>query len=213
MSNSNVISLEDFHSNFVTHIRNVEEGHTDETGTYTYGVGFNVVCRPNNRVMYFEAHMNSNQAPIGTPEVDIVNTAWSNLLPDVKSWASSALTASNLIGSAYVPSLEFSNTSNIAMDLSTYNSNFTTKVGRFEVYPATAPNSWCVGYNVFKNTDSNDTRYYDTNVRVTTFAIQRAETEIMDMAWSNLRDSIGQWAGVKNHASTLINTEFSTSNW
>ena len=213
MANSNVISLEDFNANFVANIRNIEEGHTDETGTYTYGVGFNVVCKPNNRAMYFEAHMDSNQAPSGTPEVDIVNTAWSNLLPDIKTWATSALNSGSLLGSVYVPSLEFANTSNIAMDLSTYNSNFTTKLARFEVHPATAPNSWCVGYNVCKNTDSNDSRYYDTNIRVNTFAIQRAETEIMDMAWSNIRESIGQWAGVKNKAFTMINSEFTTPNW
>lgn len=210
---SNVISLEDFNTNFITQIRSVEKDHTDETGTYTYGIGFNVVCKPNNRVMYFESHMNSNMAPSGTPEETVINMAWSNLLPDIKSWASSAITADSLQGSVYVPTLEFTNTSNIGIDVGTYNSNFTTKLGRFEVYPANNPRAWCIAYNVNKNSDSNNIRYFDTSVVVNTFAVQRAETEIMDMAWSNLRDTIGQWAGAKFQESSLLNTNLTFSNW
>lgn len=210
---SNVISLEDFNTNFITHIRSVERDHTDETGTYPYGVGFNVICKPNNRVMYFETHMDSNMAPSGTPEVNVVNIAWSNLLPDIKSWASAVISSSNLLGSIYTPTLEFANTSNIGIDLATYNSNFNTVLSRFEVYPATNPRSWCVAYNVNKIADSNETHYFDTSVIVNTFAVQRAETEIMDLAWSNMRDSIGQWAGVKMQESVMINTQFTSSNW
>lgn len=208
---SNIISLEDFNANFTTSIRNIEKDHKDETGTYSYSVGFNVLCTPNNRTMYFEAHLDSNQAPPGTPESVVTNMAWLNLLPDVKTWASSVLTANSLLGSVYIPTIDFTNTSNI--NLSTFNSNFTTNVSRFEVYPKIAPSSWCVGYNVFKNTNSNDTMYYDTSVNVPTFAIQKSESEIMDIAWSNLKESVGHWAGLKLNTSQLLNTEVITTNW
>jgi hypothetical protein len=209
-SNNSNISMQDFNNNFSVQIRSVEKDHTDETGTYPYGVGFNVICRPNSRTMYFESHLTSNMIPEGATESDAANIAWSNLLPDVKTWAGTALGANSLIGSTYVPTLNFSSNT---IDLSTYNSDFTTKVSRFEVYPQTAPSSWCVGFTAYKNSASNVFTYFDTNIKVSTFAITRAETEILDMGWSNLMGSFGSWAIAKESESTLLNTTFTSSNW
>ena len=212
-NSNNEISMQDFHDNFAVHIRAVETDHTDETGTYPYGVGFNVVCTPNRRVMYFENHITSNMIPEGAVETDIANIAWSNLLPSVKAWASTALGAESLIGSTYVPSLDFASNASPSIDLATYNSHFTTKVARFEVYPATDPNSWCVGFSANRNTDSNTSVYYDTTIKVNTFAETRAESEILDLGWSNMRGAFGSWANVRDHESALLNTAFTSSAW
>jgi hypothetical protein len=213
MTSNNEISMQDFNDNFAIHIRSIEKDHTDETGVHPYGVGFNVICTTNRRCMFFEAHLTSNQIPEGALEVDIANIAWSNLLPDVKTWSKTALGAESLIGSSYIPSLDFASNPNPSIDLETYNSNFTTKVSRFEVYPQTSPNSWCVGFNVNKNTCSNNNAYFDTNIQVSTFAETRAETEILDMGWSNLRGAFGAWASTKDAEPVMLNTSFTSSNW
>ncbi len=81
------ISLETFNQNFMTYVRGFEEGHVDENGSYDFGVGFNVVCKNNNRVMYFEAHLMSNELPPSFTQCNIVDSAWSNVLSNVQSWA------------------------------------------------------------------------------------------------------------------------------
>lgn len=206
-----LISYEDFSTHFMTHVRAIETGHTDETGTYDYGVGFNVVCTSNNRVMYFEDHLTSNILPSPFTEQDIVNAAWSNLKPAVKTWATTALTLPSLLGSSWVaPSnLAFSNIGDFTFD--TFTNNFTTNIARFEVYPPTNPKSWCVGFKVSTNNSNMDGMYVDTTVQVDTFANTRAEDEILGMAWANVKEQIGGWAKSKYAIPQLVNTVYATS--
>lgn len=201
------ISFENFDANFLTHIRAVEKNHSDETGVYDYGVGFNIVCTPNNRVMYFENHLNSNILPDPHSEKDIVDAAWSNLIPDIKSWASTALTANSLLGSLWTPGIEHAFNTVDDLSFSTFLDNFVIKIVRFGVYPPTDPKSWCVGFNISHNT-SGENMYIDTQVTVNTFAIQRAEEEILSMAFDKVKGSISQWAALKYTAPTLLNTEY-----
>jgi hypothetical protein len=168
MSNgSNLISLYDFTNNFTVHVRDIDkEDHFEGGSNIPFAVGFNVLCRPNNRVMFFEKHMDSNDLLPTTSnfadptDQELVDSAWSNLIPGIKTWATTAFTASNLIGSQYYPIHGFNTTSNF--DLFTYNSNFTTRVARFEVYPATKPSSWCIGFNVIKTSTPSESFYVDT---------------------------------------------------
>lgn len=215
---SNLISLYDFTNNFTTYIRDINTTpHVEGGSNIPFAVGFNVICRPNNRVMYFEAHMNSNNLlpttsnPSAPTDAELVDSAWSNLIPDVKTWATGAFTACNLIGSQFHPVHGFTTTSNF--DLFTYNSNFTTRVARFEVYPATQPSSWCIGFNVIKTASPSETFYIDTNVVLETFAVTLAEEELLTMGWSNTKEAIGNWAESKNTLSVLLNTQYNTSNW
>lgn len=205
---SNEISYDLFTQYFTTQVRAIETGHTDETGRFDYGVGFNVVCNLNNRVMYFENHLNSNVLPQNYTQQNIVDAAWSNLKPTIKTWASGALNMPSLIGAQWTPS---SNVAFIPINTFTqdvYNSNFVTKVARFEVYPPTDPSSWCVGFNTYRVDHPTDNKYFDTNVTVNTFAIYRAEDEILNIGWSNLRNTIGTWAASKFQEPSLVNTTY-----
>lgn len=211
------ITLEEFNTNFMTHIRGFEEGHLDETGQYDYGVGFNVVCKNNSRVEYFESHLSSNILPSNYNSNDIIDAAWSNVLPDVKTWASTVIYSSNILGSSFIPSvsldsnLDFSTTSNFYYD--TFSSNYDVKVNRMETYPANNPSSWFVGFFVSKSNDPSVVFHMDTRLTVNTFAIFRAEQEILDMAWSNVKEEIGKWAQTHYFVNPIINSSFSTSNW
>ena len=187
------LTLEDFNTNFITEICNIEEGHTDETGTFDYGVGFHVLCKPNMRVMYFEDHLNSNILPPGFAEGEIVNAAWSNLLPTVKTWAEGAITAPSLLGATYTPNsnLEFTNV--VDFSLADFNSNYTTQIARFDTYPKIEPSSWCVGLNVIRNANPSDSMYIDTNVYVTTFALSKTEDGRLCLAHRMQSVNISRW--------------------
>lgn len=211
------ISVETFNQNFTTYIRGFEEGHIDETGSYDFGVGFNVICNNNNRVMYFEAHVNSNMLPENYTQCNLKDTAWSNIVPDVKAWATSVINSSNILGHSYVPSvatnsnLDFSTTSNF--NYATFSSNFNLTVSRMETYPMNYPSCWCVGFFASKSNDTSISLILDTQVKVNTFAIFKAEQEILDLGWSNLKERFGLWAENIYHESSFVNTTYSASNW
>ena len=211
------ISYADFSNNFMTHVRGFEEGHQDETGTYDYGVGFNVICNNNNRVMYFEGHITSNMLPPSYNTSNVVEVAWSNVLPDVKTWATDVINSSNILGHSYVPSvatnsnLDFSTTSNF--NYGTFSSNFNLTVSRMEPYPANNPSCWCVGFLASKSNDASTSTNMDTQVVVNTLAIYRAEQEILDLGWSNLKEKYGEWAERIYHQSSFLNSTYSPSNW
>ena len=211
------ISLEDFSTNFMTQIKGFEREHTDETGTYDFGVGFNVVCRNNNRVMYFESHLTSNMLPPGYTDSNIVDVAWSNVVEDVKTWTTDVISSSNILGLDFIPSvatdsnLDFSTTGDFSY--ATFSSNFSLKVNRMETYPANNPSCWCVGFKASKANDSSLSLTLDTTVNVITFAIFKAEQEILDLGWSNLKEQYGQWANRVYGESMFFNSYYSSSNW
>lgn len=216
------LSFDDFQTNFLVQVRGVERSHHDETGVYSYAAAFNVVCTTNNRVMYFEKHISPDdltalQNPGQPTEQELIDFAWDALKADVKTWATTVVSSSNLVGASFAPSplpaLGFSSTSNFTLD--TFTSNFDLSLARFEVYPPLQPSSWCVGFNAQRKGDASVSMYIDTNVMVQTFANLRAEQEIMDDAWSNVKETIGTWAQQKYTTSQLLNTAFTPSacNW
>lgn len=198
------ISLQDFNLNFKVQIRNIAVPHVDETGIVPGSIGFNVICLLNSRVQYFEYHILDQNIVNTYTSQQLVDYAWNQLKTDVNTWATSAMSESNLIGYVYVPTSDF-NTSTIT--LATFNQNYTMKIVRFEVYPANDPSSWCVGYNISNNLNDS-TLYISTNVMVATFEISQTEIQIMDAAWNQIKDTIAIWASEKLMYSSLINTDY-----
>ena len=198
------ISLADFNQNFKVQIRNIAVPHVDETGIAPASVGFNVICLLNSRVQYFEYHILDQNIVNTYTSQQLVDYAWTQLKSDINAWATSAMSDSNLIGYIYVPTSDF-NTSLIS--LTTFNSAFTMKIVRFEVYPANDPTSWCVGFNITNNLNES-TLYISTNVMVATFTVSKTEMEIMNAAWDQIKDTVGAWAAEKLMYSSLINTEY-----
>lgn len=211
------ISLSSFNQNFMTHIRGFETDHTDGSGTYNYGIGFNVVCKNNNRVMYFEAHVGSNMLPSNYTESNVIDAGWSNVLPNVKTWATSVVNSSNILGLNFIPSvatnsnLDFMTTSNFVY--SSFSSNFNVSVNKMATYPANNPSCWCVGFKVSKSNDPATMMLIDTQVTPTTFAIYKAEQEILDLGWSNVKEMIGQWAHPIYIQSQYLNKAYTPVTW
>jgi hypothetical protein len=200
------ISIEDFNAHFIVNIRSLARPHIDETGTIPADVGINVICTLNNRVQFFEHHFTDQAVVDSSTDQQLLDLAWAALKSDIQTWASTAINLSNLIGYVYTPTSEFNNTYG-NLNLTSYNSNFDTIVNRFEVYPKNEPSSWCVGYYV-TNQNNNEYLYVDTLVSVTTFAIITAESDILNDAWDNLKDRIGDWANSKIDIPTLLNTDY-----
>mgnify|MGYP003347204377 CR=1 FL=1 len=206
------ISIEDFNSHFKVNIRSIARPHIDETGTIPADVGINVICTLNNRVQFFEYHFTDQAVVDASTDQQLVDLAWAALKSDVQTWATTACTQDNLIGYLYTPTSEFNNTYG-NLNLTSYNLNYDTRVQRFEVYHGVNnvsfghPNSWCVGYYV-KNKNNNEHLYVDTLVSVTTFVITTAEADIMNDAWDNLKDGIGNWASSNIGTPSLINTDY-----
>ena len=69
-------TLEDFNANFSTTIRRF----TKEDQICC--VGFTIKCLPNNRSFYMQTCVDNAES-----ESDVVNVGWSNLLPNIKTWA------------------------------------------------------------------------------------------------------------------------------
>lgn len=200
------ISIEDFNAHFIVNIRSIARPHIDETGTIPADVGINVICTLNNRVQFFEYHFTDQAVVDASTDQQLVDLAWAALKSDIQTWATTAFTQDNLIGYLYTPTSEFNNTYG-NLNLTSYNLNYDTQINRFEVYPKNEPNSWCVGYHV-TNKNNNEHLYVDTLVSVTTFAITTAETDIMNDAWDNLKDRIGDWASSNIGTTSLINTDY-----
>ena len=79
---SSNLSFNDFINNFDSFIKTIERNHTDDTGTFQYGAGFNVVCKPNNRIMYFEHHLDGFDSNLNDSQIALY--AWSNLIPTME---------------------------------------------------------------------------------------------------------------------------------
>lgn len=200
------IPIEDFNQNFLIHIRSIAKPHIDETGVIPADVGINIVCIPNNRVQFFEHHIMDQNIVDTSTDQQLIDLSWTALKSDIQTWATSAISQGNLIGHVYTPTSAFSNTYG-NLNLTSYNTNYTTQIVRFEVNPPNEPKSWCVGFNVTNN-NNNEKMYIDTLVSVETFAVTSAEQDIMDDAWNNVKDNIGDWASYKMGVSSLLNTTY-----
>lgn len=203
------ISIENFNTNFLIHVRSIAKPHIDETGIIPADVGINIICVPNNRVQFFEYHIMDQNIVDTSTDQQLVDIAWAALKSDIQIWASSAINQSNLIGYIYTPTSEFNNTYG-NLNLTSYNTNFTTQIERFEVFPPLEPNSWCVAFQITNN-NINESIYVNTIVPIETFAVTSAEQDIMDSAWDNVKDSIGTWASSNIDTSSLINTVYTPS--
>lgn len=200
------ISIEDFNQNFIIHIRSIAKPHVDKTGIIPADIGINIICVPNNRVQFFEYHIIDQTIVDTSTDQQLIDLAWAALKSDIQTWASTAINLTNLIGHVYTPTNEFNNTYG-NLNLTSYNTNYTTQIARFEVYPPQEPNSWCVGFNITNNNNSEKI-YIDTLVSVETFAVTSAETDIMNDAWNIVKNNIGDWASSKIDITELINTVY-----
>ncbi len=207
------LTYQEFQDNFVVSIRNFQSPHVDAAGSFDYAVGFNIVCKNNRRTNYFGKHLMSNDVPIpNATQNDVANVAWDILSTEVRAWASQVVGSSNLFESHYVPNPN-ANFQNSNITLSDYNSNFTTMLSRFDVYPASQPTCWCVGFNIINKNNTNIARYVDSQVVIDMFDNDKSEMELLDMGWSNVKEVVAEWAHNILHTSPLIVTEFTPAPW
>lgn len=81
---------------------------------------------------------------------------------------------------------------NSNIDIATFNSNFDTKIARFELYPSDQPTAYVVGFSV-TNKNNNKSIYRDTQVLLTTISGQ-TDDQIAAVAWDTMKSSFQTWA-------------------
>lgn len=81
---------------------------------------------------------------------------------------------------------------NSNIDIGTFNSNFDTKIARFELYPADEPTAYVVGFSV-TNKNNNKSIYRDTQVLLTTVNGQ-TDDQVAAVAWDAMKASFQTWA-------------------
>jgi len=81
---------------------------------------------------------------------------------------------------------------NSNIDIDTFNSNFNTKIARFELYPSDEPTAYVVGFSV-TNKNNNKSIYRDTQVLLTSVSGQ-TDDQVVAVAWDSMKASFQTWA-------------------
>ena len=190
-----------FNNNFTTTINTLSTPHVDSTGTYPGAVGFNIICNSNLRKNYFQYHPTEDIIKNNSYNV-IVDIAWSNLSMNINDWATTILSSNALIGNVYIPEDEFIN-NNINLEI--FNKNYIVNITNLYVYPINSPNCWLVNFNI-KNINNNEFININSQVLIPTFTSLKDDTIIVNEAWNNIKNQVGEWAYNKLTVSNLINT-------
>jgi len=90
------------------------------------------------------------------------------------------------------------------MDVDKFNQNFMTTIVRYEIYPASEPTSYVVGFNVVHN--NNKLSYYiDTLVDIN---CSKCEKQICKLAWEKVKDIVFSWCEEACTKRSLLNSVF-----
>ena len=191
-----------FKNNFTTIINTLSTPHVDSTGTYPGSVGFNITCNSNQRKNYFQYHP-TDEIITNSSQNELVDVAWSNLSRKINTWALSIINSNVIIGSTYIPECEFPQSTNI--NLETFNANYVANIMNIYTYPTNSPNCWLVNFNI-KNINNNEFININSQVLVPTFTDVKDDIVIINEAWNNIKNQVGDWAYSKLGVSNLINT-------
>lgn len=200
------ITIDEFNANFKVVIGQILIPHVHDSGvTYPASIGFHVTCLSNSRSMYFEFHVTDSDVVDNSTNQELIDYVWANIKEKVSTWSSHVISEPSLINQIYTPTSEFPIESDI--DVENFNSNFTVRVARLEVYPSDHPECWCVGLNIKHNLNTQS-MYIDTQVPVHNFVEVHDEYDIIDNAWNLMKERITLWAKQYMNISELVNTQY-----
>lgn len=180
------LTIQDFNNQCV--VRIVEYKPVDNTPTSTHVV-FEVKVLENSRVGAFICDVDTtalSSYPNHTPE-EVTAAAWDLVKSNVSAWA--IVNIPHQVLSDYeVPST----TNPIA--LQTFKDSFTTKVVRYELFPTTAPTSWCIGIKTEMKNRVNVSIYSDVLVPVDSWCNNVYCVDVVAAAWDLMKEKVCAWA-------------------
>lgn len=93
------------------------------------------------------------------------------------------------------------------MDLETFNNNFTTKVVRYEAYPAQDPTCYVVGFSVL-HVATSKSMYIDCQVPFESPSLPQDfdSDDVVKAAWESLYESVKDWGVQVMRLNPLLNT-------
>lgn len=190
------ITLENFNTNFVVRVASYEPDVENDL----VKIVFEVKCVLNGRVGVFISDVDTTALPSEYTNEDVLNAAWEDVMDTVNPWASTQIEKEVL--SLYVPT---STTDSIT--LTNFNNNFTVHVSRYELYPQTAPTSWCVGFRA-TSTASGSVLYVDGTVPIQDFCNNVTCISVATSVWDSLKTRICSWAEGELNKPVLLNTTY-----
>lgn len=190
------MNLTDFNTNFTVTIVAF-----DDT-TSNVSVHFKVKCNVNDRVSLHTAVADTTLLSEEYTDNDVVTAAWNTIKTTVNTWASFNITEDP------VSVLTITSTSN-AISLSTFNTNFTVKVTRFEMIPSINPTHWSIHLLIYDTSTPSLSTYYEGLVPLTSeYCNNTLCSDIADAAWELVKNQACDWASQNLPTESVVDTIF-----
>ena len=150
-------------------------------------VNFKVQCLVNSRVSIHTATVDTTLLSEGFNDLDVVAAGWENIKTTVNTWATFNLSENSL------SVISIASTSNL-IDVSTFNSNFTVKVIRFELIPNINPTDWCIQLSVGRN-DKNLSANFEGLIPLDqAYCNNTLCSDIALTGWELVKEKACEWA-------------------
>ncbi len=135
--------------------------------------------------------VDTTQLTPGYTHENIISTAWESVKTDANAWGVFNVVETRLT------ELTVTSTSN-AIDVSTFNTNFSVKIIRFELVPPINPTNWCIGFTVCAINNEFTCNNYEGLIPLSqNYCNNTVCSNIADSAWEIVKDNVCEWAVAK----------------
>jgi hypothetical protein len=192
------LTLEEFNTDFNVRIVDYQALEND-----VIKVTFEVRCNQNNRVGVFIANVDTTELAEEFDTQDVVTAAWDEVKTSANEW-----------GVVNLPKVQFTTYTvdsvpvNSSITLQDFNTNFVVRIQRFELYPITSSNTWCIGFHVYNVNKASQNMYVDGTVPVADYCNNVLCDSVADAVWETVSDRVVTWASTQLARATVIDTQF-----
>jgi hypothetical protein len=190
------MNLQDFNNTMTVKIV-----HFDDS-TSNVSVNFQVKCISNGRVSLHTTTVDTTQLSEGYTTTDVLTTAWNNIKATVNTWASFNVTEERLTV------VSITSTSD-AIDLTTFNTNFTVKVLCFQLIPNINPTNWGIQFSVSRTSNPLISATFEGLVPLTQeYCNNTLCLNIAASAWESVKNQACTWAVNNMPTDSVVDTIF-----
>jgi hypothetical protein len=192
------MTIEDFSSAFTTRIVDYV---SLESNADTMHVVFEVKCNANGRVGVFIVDVDTTTLDNGFTRNDVVDAAWNEAKTNVNDWA--------IVNAPKVQYVDYivENVSS-AISITDFNTNFSVRICRFELYPKESPTVWCVGFQVYMNDKPNVCMFVDGTAPIEGLCNNVFCTSVAGEVWNSVKERVSLWASNELAKSSLIGSQY-----
>ena len=195
---SEPVSLEDFNTNYTVRVADFKVSESVPTVTT---VIFEIKNNVNLRVGVFISDVDSTTLASEYTHNDVLDAAWNDVKTSANEWATV-----NLPKPGYSTYTVLSTTDDITLE--DFNTNYTVRVSRFELYPNVSPTSWCIGFNVSSNTKPGVNLYVDSTIGLADYCNNVLCKTVAGAVWDLVKDRVCIWAAKELSSPPVLNSQY-----